>query len=149
MTTEQKRNGFEDDDLRDVIAEMEAMDDEAAEIMASAMGKVAGIRKKQKALKKRAKDDLSIPSRLLTTLLKQRKLERKLQELADDVPEDEIELYADAAGQFSFLAPEGDEPATVTPAQRAARKAAEAAKAHHEAEQAEGEAVLNELAAVH
>lgn len=143
--TEQKRNGFEDSDLRDVIAEFETMDDEATEITAAAMGKVAGIRKRQKALKKRAKDDLSIPTRLLTTLLKQRKLERKLQDLANDIPEDEVELYLDASNQFSFLAPIAGEKETVTPAARAAQRAAEAAKASAAAEQEEGERVLSEL----
>jgi hypothetical protein len=146
--TELKSNLYEDDDMRQVIGEYEGFDDEAEKIMASARGKVQGLRKKQKNLKKRAKDDLGIPSKLFSTLIKQRKLERQLQKLADDVPEDEVELYADASGQFSWLAPVEDEPPTVTPAQRAARKAAAAAAEHHEQEQADGAAALSELATV-
>src|SRR5690349_9786518 len=105
--------------MRQLIQEMEEMDDEAKELTASAMGKVAAIRKRQKNKLKMAKSELHIPPSLARRLLKQRKIERQLQDLADDVPEDEIELYADAAGQFSFLAPEdGDDTEVVTPAQR-------------------------------
>lgn len=149
MTKTHRANGYEDDDLRQMIAEIEEMDDEAEELMASARGKVQNVRKRQKNRKKEAKA-LGIPSKLLATLLKQRKLERQLQALADDMPDDEIELYADASGQFSFLAPEPDEPETVTPAQRAARKAAKAAAENEQAEQEEGARVLDDLAgAVH
>lgn len=150
MTKEQKTNGYEDEDFRAVIAEMEEMDGEAEEIMASARGKVSNIRKRQKNKLKMAKAELNIPPSLMRTVLKQRKLERQLQKLADDVAEDEIELYADASGQFSFLAPEADEPEVVTPAQRAARRAAKAAAENAEEEQKEGAAVLDEMTgAVH
>lgn len=149
MTKEQRKNGFEDEDFKTVLAELDEMDEEAEKIMASARGKVSAIRKRQKNRIKIADKELQIPPALIRAVRKQRKLERQLQDLADDVPEDLIELYADASGQFSFLAPaadEGDEPDVVTPAQRAARKAADKAAANHEAEQAEGAAVLEEMA---
>jgi hypothetical protein len=143
---EQKKNGYEDDDFRQVLAEMEEMDEEAKEIMASAAGKVSAIRKRQQNKLKIAKAELNIPSALMRRIIKQRKIERQLQDLADDTPEDEIELYADAAGQFSFLAPEADEPEVVTPAQRAASRAAKVAAENSEAEQAQGAQVLDEMA---
>lgn len=152
MPKDQKKNGFEADDFRQVLAELEEMDDEAKEISASAAGKVSAIRKRQQNKLKIAKAELNIPSSLMRRVLKQRKIERQLQALADDVPEDEIELYADASGQFSFLAPDADEgeaPEVVTPAQRAARRAAKAAADNAEAEQQEGAEVLDGLAAVH
>jgi hypothetical protein len=103
--TDYRQNEYSDDDMRDIIAEIEGLDDEAQEIMASAMGKVAGLRKKQKAAKKRAKDDLSIPMGVLVPLLKRRALEKKMKKLEDEVAEELIEVFQDAAGQFSFLNP--------------------------------------------
>jgi hypothetical protein len=149
VSKDQKKNGFEDEDLKTVLAELDEMDEEAKEVMASALGKVSAIRKRQKNRIKIADKELKIPSALIRTLRKQRKLERQLQDLANDVSEDLIELYADAAGQFSFLAPEEDcdHVEVVTPAQRAAQKAAKAAAENHEAEQVEGAEVLDGLAA--
>jgi hypothetical protein len=148
VTKEHRANGFEDEDLKTVLAELDKMDEEAKEVMASALGKVSAIRKRQKNRIKIADKELKIPPAIIRTLRKQRKLERQLQDLADDVPEDLIELYADAAGQFSFLAPdaeEGDGTEVVTPAQRAARKAAKAAADNAQAEQQEGAEALEEL----
>jgi hypothetical protein len=147
MTKESRPNGFEDEDFKQVLAELDEMDEEAESVMASARGKVSAIRKRQKNRIKIADKELQIPPALIRAVRQQRKLERQLQSLADDIPEDLIELYADASGQFSFLAPEGDEPEIVTPAQRAAARAAKAAAENSEAEQTEGEAALNELAA--
>lgn len=147
--TEQKANSYEDEDFRTVLAELDDMDEEAEKVMASARGKVSAIRKRQKNRIKIADKELNIPPALLRAVRKQRKLERQLQDLADDVPEDLVELYADASGQFSFLAPddaEEGEPEVVTPAQRAARKAAKAAADNSEAEQREGAEVLDGLA---
>lgn len=145
MSKEPRPNGYEDEDFRTVLAELDEMDEEAEKVMASARGKVSAIRKRQKNRIKIADKELNIPPTLLRTVRKQRKLEKQMQDLADDVPEDLVELYADAAGQFSFLAPTKDEPEVVTPAQRAARKAAKAAAENAEAEQSEGAAVLDEL----
>lgn len=148
MAKEAKANGYEDDDFKQVLAELDEMDEEAEKVMASARGKVSAIRKRQKNRIKIADKELQIPPALLRAVRKQRRLERQLQDLADDIPEDLIELYADAAGQFSFLAPEdGDEAEVVTPARRAANKAVKAAAENHEAEQAEGAEVLDGLAA--
>lgn len=147
--TDYKANTYDDADMRDIITEIEGLDDEAEKIMAAARGKVGGLRRKQKAAKKRAKDDLAIPMGVLVPLLKQRALERKLQKLVGDVSEDLIEVFEDAAGQFSLFAPEADEPKQEPVAQRAARRAAKKAKANQEAEIEEGAKVLDELAAVH
>lgn len=147
--TDYKSNTYDDDDMRAVLSILDEKDEEAESIMASARGKVAAIRKWQKAEIKRAKDDLGIPTGVLKPLRKQRKLEAQLQKIADDVSEDLIDVYEDAAGQFSLFAPEGDEPEGATPAQIAAHRSAAAAREQQEQEQREGEEALNELAAVH
>jgi hypothetical protein len=144
--TEQRKNGYEDADFKKVLAELDEMDAEAASVMASAKGKVSAIRKRQKNRIKIADKELNIPPTILRTIRAQRKLEAKLQELADDVPEDLAEVYEDAAGQFSFFAPaDGEEPAE-GPAQAAARKRSADAAAYQEQEQKDGEAALKELA---
>lgn len=152
MTKEQQANGYEDDDFRTVLAELDEMDEEAAEIMASARGKVSAIRTRQKNRIKIADKELMIPPALLRAVRKQRKLEQQLQDLADDIPEDLIELYEDAAGQFSFFAPEGDEEDAqpeAPAATKAASRAKKAAQANQQAEQKDGAEVLDGLAAVH
>lgn len=144
--TKPKSNTYDDDDFRQVLSEMEEMDDEAETIMASARGKVQSIRKRQKNRIKIAKQELQIPSDVLRAILKQRKLEIKLQRLTEDVSDDMIEVFDDAAGQFSLFATGEDEPEAVSPAQAAARKRkAEIAEVTAK-EQADGAAALNELA---
>lgn len=146
--TEQQRNGYEDSDFRDVIAEIEEMDGEAEGIMASARGKVSAIRKRQKNKKKQAKDELAIPSAILTAALKTRKLERQMQRIAEDIPEELTEVWVDAAGQFSMFSPaEGEEPKEVAEpaAKSAAKKRQKQAKAEHDAEQSAGAEILDGL----
>ena len=143
--TEYRRNGYADEDFAQVISEMEEMEEEAEHLMSTARGKVQNIRKRQKNRIEIAKKQLGIPDDVLKAVLKQRKLERKLEALAGEIADDLIEVYEDAAGQFSlFKAEEGQE--AVPAAQAAARKAAEAAHVQEEAEQAEGARVLDELA---
>ncbi len=145
-------NSYDDDDMKALLDVLDEKDAEALEIMASAMGKVAGIRKWQKAEIKRAKDDLGIPTGVLKPLRKMRALEKQMRKVADEVAEDLVEVFEDAVGQFSFLAPADAE--TAEPendaARAAAQRKAEVAEVT-EREQAEGEAVLDELAgeAVH
>ncbi|GGA64728.1 hypothetical protein [Pelagibacterium lentulum] len=143
--TELRRNGYDDDDFRSVISEMEEMDEEAEHLMSTARGKVQNIRKRQKNRVKIAKAELGIPSDVLNAVLKQRKLERKLEKLAAEISDDMVEVYEDAAGQFSLFKASEGEPAIPT-AQAAARKAAQQSREDHEAEQAEGQAALDELA---
>ena len=143
---EPRINGFEDEDFRTVLAELDVLDAEAEQIMASAKGKVSAIRKRQKNRIKIADKELSIPPDLLRTIRAQRRLEHKLQALADDIPKDMIELYEDSSGQFSIFAPEdGEEVVDAPAATKAARKAKTAAQANAEAEQEEGDKVLDEL----
>lgn len=144
--TEQKRNAYEDSDCQQQIDAIEALEAEKASIMAEAAGRCSGIAKRIQNEIKTAKA-LGIPTKSFKAMLKVRKLERKIADAAADVPEDEVELFADMSGQFSFLKPEGDEkPAEATPASRAARKATAAAMANAEAKQIEGAAVLDGLA---
>lgn len=143
-------NGYDDDDFLQVIQEIEDADDEAESIMATARGKVSGIRTRQKNRIKIAKQELQIPSDVLRAVLKQRKLERKLKLLADSVADDMVEIYVDASGQFSLFAPEEGAP-VMTAAQAAAEKRRDEIARITEQEQAEGEQALAELAgeAVH
>jgi hypothetical protein len=139
------KNGYDDDDMRQVIQEIEDADDEAETIMASARGKVSGIRTRQKNRIKIAKQELQIPSDVLRAVLNQRKLERKLKMLAESISEDMAEVYVDASGQFSLFRPDEGEPAK--PAAQAAAEERQADVAAREAaEQAEGEKALSELA---
>lgn len=140
---EQKPNGYQDEDLQQIIDEIEGLKDEKTSIMAEAAGRCSGIAKKIANAKKTAKA-LGIPTRSLNALLKVRDLERKIDAASKDVPEDEIELFADMTGQFSFLKPEKGQ----TAAQAAATSATEAAAAHHQAEQEAGARVLDELTGV-
>lgn len=142
---EQKRNGYEDADMELVIAEMEEMDEEIETIGATARGKISGVKTRQKNRIKIAKAELGIPSDLLKAVLKQRKLERQLANISAGIKDDEVELYADAAGQFSFLKPDEDHPGD-NAAQVAARRRAADLAALNEQEQVEGERVLAELA---
>lgn len=144
---EYRKNSYSDDDMKALLDVLDEKDAEALEIMASAMGKVAGIRKWQKAEIKRAKDDLGIPTGVLKPLRKMRALEKQMRKVADEVAEDLVEVFEDAVGQFSFFAPaeaEAAEPETAAARAAADRKAAVAEVT--EREQAEGEAVLDELA---
>lgn len=138
-------NGYDDEDMRQVIQEIEDADDEAETIMATARGKVSGIRTRQKNRIKIAKQELRIPSDVLRAVLKQRKLERKLKLLAESVSDDMAEVYVDASGQFSLFKPEDG--GTAKPAAQAAAEERQAEAAAREAqEQADGEAALAELA---
>lgn len=144
MTKPQLKNSYEDADFAQVIAEIEEMDEEIASIQATAAGKIGGVKTRKANRIKIAKQELGIPSDVLTTVLKQRVLERKMQKLAGGVPDDLIEVYEDAAGQFSLFKP--DEGKKAKPAAQAAaeKRAAEIQKITDE-EAAEGEAALNEL----
>eukprot|EP00873_Tetraselmis_striata_P020737 jgi/Tetstr1/441001/TSEL_029269.t1 len=138
----QLSNLYEDEDFKAVIDEIEGMDAEVEEIMASARGKASKIREAQKRKKKMAKQELNIPTEILNASLKSRKLERQLQRIAQGVPEEMVELWADAAGQFSFLKPKDGE----NTVQAAARAEMLAQREREEAEQREGNAVLEEMA---
>ncbi|MAN77803.1 MAG: hypothetical protein CML24_11570 [Rhizobiales bacterium] len=138
----QLNNLYEDEDFKAVIDEIEGMDAEVEEIMASARGKASKIREAQKRKKKMAKQELNIPTPILNAVLKDRKLDRQKQRNAQGIPEEMAELFIDAVGQFSFLKPREGENA----AQAAARAEALAAREREEAEQREGNAVLEEMA---
>ena len=143
---EQKRNGYEDDDMRQLLTEIEDLEQEKVTIRMEAAGKSSGVSKKIKAAKGRARS-LGIPLAILDGLLKTRRLERQIKAAAETIPDDLAELWEEASGQFSFLAPAGEEPLEPgdTAAQAAARQHAEEAKQRQEAELEEGDAVLKDL----
>lgn len=141
---EKKKNGYEDSDMELVISEIEEMDDEIETIGATARGKIGGVKTRQKNRMKIASVELGIPTDVLKAVLKQRRLERQLANISAGIRDDEVELYLDAANQFSFLKPDAEHPDDNAAAVAARQRIADIAKITEE-EQAEGEAALNEL----
>ena len=143
---EQKKNSYEDADMRQLIGEIETLEAEKVSIRAKAAGECGGVSKKIGNAKGRAKE-LGIPLAILNGLLKTRKLERQIAAAGQGIPDDLAELWEEANGQFSLFAPEGEEPPEpgVSAAQLAARKRAAEAAAANEAEQREGARVLEDL----
>ena len=145
--TDYKQNSYADDDFRNVLAEIEGFEDEKVSIRAEAAGKCGGLAKKIKNAKATAKA-LGIPLAVLGASLKSRKLERQLQKIADDIPEDLAEVWTDASGQFSMFAPAADEnrdEPDAPAAKKAAKRAKTAAQANQEREQEDGKKVLDGL----
>lgn len=141
---EQRRNSYEDSDFQKVLEEIEEMDAEIATIQATAAGKIGGVKTRKSNRIKIAKQELGIPSAVLTNVLKQRVLERQMQKLAAGVPDDLIEVFEDASGQFSLFKPAQGEKA-VPAAQAAAQQRAKDIQAVTDREQAEGAEALDSL----
>ena len=144
MTSKPKSNSYEDSDFEQVIAEIEEADDEIETISATARGKISAVKTRQKNRIKIAKQELGIPTDVLKAVLKQRRLERQLAKISAGIPDDEVELYADAAGQFSFLKPTEDHPQD-NAAQVAARQRMADIQRVTDEEQAAGQEALDEL----
>lgn len=144
--SDQRANTFDDDDMRQILGEIEGMEAEKVSIRAKAAGECGGVTKQIANAKTRAKE-LGIPLAILNGLIKTRKLERQIEAVADNIPEDFVVLFEESSGQFSIFAPEGDEPhePVETTVQAAAKKRADKVKASQEAEQVEGAAVLDKL----
>lgn len=143
--TEYKSNTYADEDMKSVIDQIEALEAEKVSIMSAAMGECSAVAEKIKKVKKEAKDDLSIPMKVLNPLLKRRKLERKISEIDGAIDEDYVEVFLDAAGQFCMFAPIADngEAEAEWPDDKAAgTKRSARTKADDDAEQAEGEKAL-------
>lgn len=145
MSKKPQSNSYEDGDFELVISEIEEMDEEIETISATARGKISGVKTRQKNRITIAKQELGIPTDILKAVLKQRKLERQLAKISAGVPDDMVELYADAAGQFSFLKPDDEHPQD-NAAQIAARKRQAEIDEVTEQEQAEGAEALEDLA---
>lgn len=137
-------NTYDDDDMRDIIDQIEAHEASKKAIIAKAMGECSGLSAKIKELKKTAKDDLSIPLKVLNPILKRRKLERQIDDINEGVDEDFAEVFEDAVGQFCMFAPIED---TEQGAQEdyEADTDDEVTADPTEAELAEGEAVLGQV----
>jgi len=101
---EYRKNSYSDEDMRTVLDHIEGLKAANRSIMAAAMAECAANNAKIKAEKKIAKDDLGIPLKVLNPLLKRRELERKIADITDDVDEEYIEVFEDAAGQFCMFA---------------------------------------------
>lgn len=143
---EQRRNSYDDADMKSIVDQIEGKHDEIKKIMSAAAGEAGGIRKKIKNIKAEAKE-LGIPLKPLNALLKQRKLERQLVANADSVDDDYVEVFVDMTGQYSFLNPDKAQ-AGPTPGQLAAQKRSDDHDAQVAQETAEGEAALNGLSLV-
>lgn len=136
---EQKRNGYDDSDLHQIVERIdEAKATERDE-------KKAASDKRKRAIKiiEAEAKNVGVPLASLRKLIKVRELQAKLKAEVDKLPEDEIEVFADMEGQLSFL-----RPVTIdeTPGQVAARQRIAEIAAINELEQAEGEKALAELA---
>lgn len=142
---EQRRNSYEDSDFAQVIAEVEEMDEEIASIQATAAGKIGGVKTRKSNRIKIAKQELGIPTDVLKAVLAQRGLERKLQKLAGGVPDDLIEVYEDASGQFSLFKVSGEGEAAMPAAQAAAQQRAADIQAATDADAETGAAVFDQL----
>lgn len=140
-----KANSYDDADFLQVVQEIEEADDEIETISATARGKIGAVKTRQKNRIKIAKAELGIPTDVLKAVLKQRKLERQLAKISAGIPDDEVELYADAAGQFSFLKPDAEHPQDNAAQVAARQRQAEIQKVTDEEQQAGAEA-LSELA---
>lgn len=142
---EQRKNGYEDADFKTVISEIEEMHEEIESVMASARGRVSGIKTRIKNRIKIADKQLQIPPDVLRAVLSQRKLERQIENLAASVPDDLIEVFEDAAGQFSLFKSDDGEDAKPAAQAAAEKRKADIQKVTDE-EQAQGAAALDELA---
>ena len=150
----QQKNSFEHDDLEQILAEIGEFEDEQESNRARTRNDNSILAKKIQKAKKRATAELNIPRFILdaaiaTKVEVRRKAEanRRIDEIAQGIPSDGVELWADAVGQFSFLQPEeADEEETdpVEVVSAAAGKASKRAKANQEAEQEEGDRLLDE-----
>jgi len=143
----QIKNSYEDADFEQVIAEIEEADDEIETISATARGKIGGVKTRQKNRMKIAKAELGIPTDLLKAVLKQRKLERQLSKISAGIPDDMIELYVDASGQFGFIKPDAEHPQD-NAAQAAARQRAADIQKITDEEAAAGAEALAQLTSV-
>jgi hypothetical protein len=148
--TEYRKNGFEDEDFLKQLLAIEELEAEQRSIRAKAASECGKLAKRIKNEKATAKA-LGIPPSILSASLKTRKLERQIEAVAADIDEDLIEVWEDAAGQFSMFAPGPDEEQgrPEPTAQKAARKASAAKRKQHETEQEEGAAALEEIGSVH
>lgn len=140
--TDQRRNSFEDADLRDITAEIRAKKAEKDSIMAAARGECGGVQNQIKKLRTRATKELGIPKPILDAALKRLDLEDDMAAVDAAVPDDWQEVWADAKEQLCLFTEYADEdrpapaPAEVPEPQPSPVEAAE---------QAEGEAVLNQV----
>jgi hypothetical protein len=135
-----KKNGYEDSDLKQILDEIEEFEDQKVSIRAKAAGECGGISKKIGNTKGRAKE-LNIPLAALNALLKTRKLERQMDAIAHQVPDDYVEIFDDMTGQFSMFSPDEGE----SPAAAAAQRRKTEAQENQEREQEEGAKILDGL----
>jgi hypothetical protein len=136
---EQRRNGFDDDDLAQVVERIDAAKETERE------EKQAASDKRKRAIKiiEAEAKNVGIPLASLRRLIKVRDLQTKLKAEVGKLPEDELEVFSDMEGQLSFLRPVS---VLETPGMVAVRLRQAEIAAVTEAEQAEGEKALAELA---
>lgn len=142
MTKVPKPTGYSDDDLAQINQRL----DEAEEKRDEAIKKAKDTYKRTvKVIEAEAKG-LNILMRPLKAARKVQRLEREIEAATGRVKDDEIEVFTDMLGQMSFLPPtDGESAGEVAAKKRAERIAKVTAE-----EQAQGAAVLDEMAgAVH
>lgn len=147
-----KRQGYEDEDFGAALDEYEeilAERDEARERHRKELRAISDrLKTKVNSSCKEFGIDRDIFLAVIADRIEDRKYEDRKKARAAKIPASKIELYIDAVGQFSWLAPAPVDGTVIeTPAMLAARARAEKIAAITEAEQAEGAAVLDELTA--
>lgn len=139
------RNSYDNDDLKSVVEEIEGFI--SNENAAKAEAKKTRERE-VKTAKNRAKQ-LNIPNDILTAQLKERDLDRKTEakraKIVGSVKEDNLELFEESSGQLSWFKIDDDAP-KVSATQAAIDRRKQEIQAKTDAEQTEGEEVLEELA---
>lgn len=149
----QKPNIANDEDWLQALQEVE----EIVQVEADAekerhKAAIQAIRDKAKRKKKMLCAELGIDAEIFDAMLADRAEDRKYEaakaKRAAKIPDDKVEYYLDALGQYGWLPadeaqPDGAGPESV--AERATRERIEAIQKITEQEQAEGEAALAEL----
>lgn len=148
---EQKRNSASDEDWKQALEEVEEITVGEADAERDRHKKAAAtIREKAKRKKKMLCAELGIDAEVFDAMLADRAEDRKYEaakaKRAAKMPDTKVEYFLDSLSQYSWLPPaeKGAEPETV--AERAARERIAAIQRITDAEQAEGEQALSELA---
>lgn len=141
-TAEQKRNGFDAEDAEQIMQRYRDLKAEKADGQRAVTEK---YKRGMTVLITEAKN-VGMLERSLRKMFKVDDLQHQIQAAVNSVPENEIEVFADLAGQLSFLKPEK---AGETDAQIAARNRIADIQKVTDEEQAAGAEALDSLTAVH
>lgn len=150
---EQRRNSGNDEDWIQALQEVEEITvGESEDLKERYKSDAATIREKAKRKKKMLCAELGLDAEVFDAMLADRAEDRKYEaakaKRAAKMADSKVEYFLDALGQYAWIEPAepvaGQEPESV--AERAARERIEAIQKVTDEEQAEGAAVLDQLA---